>query len=68
MSQSKRCKKEVGSYFAEPLLCNGIIIERSYVSNGITFSYEVCARCGKKPTLEELVIKEKEIKKQILQY
>jgi hypothetical protein len=46
----ERCNKVIERYSDMPnLLCNGLILVRSYMKFGKVISYKVCAICGQIP-------------------
>jgi hypothetical protein len=64
---SGKCKRVVGHFFGQPLFCNGAFIPRIEIRNGKTYVDEICDRCGENFTLDQLVLKEKEVEKTVSQ-
>lgn len=65
----RRCRKIVEiTPSGEQILCDGIFTTRHYMSYGITYEYEACVKCGDRPTLEDLILKERQIRKQTVPY
>ena len=56
----KRCKKITGNFLNNPIYCDGLVIVRRYMHLGKTYEFEACSVCGDSPTLDHMILKEKE--------
>ena len=45
------CKKVIGKNKDEPVFCGGNLATQTYVDGGKTYQFQICERCGYKPSL-----------------